>query len=105
MVGDGGLRGAQRNQSATRGVVEGEFDGVFGVGDRARFEPQIRHVSGVAGVPPEFERFFVVQLADAPYRDAVGAGGVGFDGVGCWIILSLRRWWRASRKRGSPRPG
>jgi len=62
-VVDDGLRGHQGDQPGTRGVVEDPFDGVFGVGDRTRFEPQIRHVGGVAGISPEFERYFVVQLA------------------------------------------
>ncbi len=51
-VFDGGLRGGEGDQPGTRGVAEDPFDGVFGVGDRAWFEPQIRHVSGVAGSPP-----------------------------------------------------
>jgi len=78
----------------TRGVVEDPRDGVFGVGDRTRFEPQIRHVSGVAGISPEFERYFVIQLPDGARRDAVGAGGLGFDGVG-----DRHRW---PHRRGPP---
>jgi len=81
-VVQGGLRGGEGDQPGTRGVVEDPFDGVFGVGNRTRFEPQIRHVSGVDGISPDLERYFVVQLAHRARRDAVGAGGLGFDGVG-----------------------
>jgi len=38
--------------------------------------------STLAGISPDLERYFVVQLAHCARRNTVGMSGLGFDGVG-----------------------